>query len=132
MYFSLLAVLVIDILLSFFKGYHAFGKGKVIDDGYLVARHYLFTQFFFDLAVVFFYLIPLIHESFALNFLQFIPLILIWIKKSKCQEEVEYILQFNKGVRTALVVFLLLADGLIFGNYGACVFIGMDVLLANA
>ena len=77
-------------------------------------------------------MIPLIHESFALNFLQLIPLTLIWVKKSKCQEEVEYILQYKKGVRSALVVLLLLGDALLFGNYGACVFIGIDVLLANA
>jgi len=29
-------------------------------------------------------------------------------------------------------VVLLLGDALLFGNYGACIFIGMDVLLANA
>ena len=53
------ALLVVDMVLSFFKGYYAFGRGKVIDDKYLVAKKYMITQFPFDILVIVFYITPL-------------------------------------------------------------------------
>ena len=47
------------MVLSFFKGYYAFGRGKVIDDKYLVAKKNLITQFPFDILVILFYITPL-------------------------------------------------------------------------
>lgn len=60
-YVVILIFLVVDMVLSFFKGYYAFGKGKVIDDGLLVAVNYLKSQFYIDFLVVGIYIIPLVH-----------------------------------------------------------------------
>jgi len=84
-YILVLIFLLIDLALSFFKGYYAFGKGKVIDDGWSVVKNYLKTQFYIDFIVISVYSIPLFHEDFALNFMQLIPAALIWIKKFKYQ-----------------------------------------------
>ena len=59
-YILLFLLLVADIVLSFFKGYYVFGRGKVVDDKWMVAKKYLFTQFPFDLTVAVFYLTPLL------------------------------------------------------------------------
>ena len=58
-YILLFILLVIDIFLSFFKGFYAFGRGKVVDDKYQVAKKYLISQFPFDFVVAMFYLTPL-------------------------------------------------------------------------
>ena len=40
--------LVIDIIINFHKGYYAFGRGKVIDDHYLIIKHYLKIYVIYD------------------------------------------------------------------------------------
>jgi len=69
------------MILSFFKGYYAFGKGKVIDNPKNIALNNLKTQFPFDIIVIIMYTIPLIYKDHLTNFLQLIPAGLIWIKK---------------------------------------------------
>ena len=59
LYILLFFLLAIDIILSFFKGYYAYGRGKVVDDKYLVALKYLKTQFPFDIVVSLVYITPL-------------------------------------------------------------------------
>jgi hypothetical protein len=126
-----LIFLAIDSASNFFKGYYAFGRGKVIDDFQKILPHYLKGQFIFDVIVWFIYLIPLIHQDYALNFLQLIPGALIWVKKFKYQNEIIAFLQYQAGLRAAFMLFILFIDVLMIGNYGACIFIGMDILLYN-
>lgn len=77
-----------DIILSFFKGYYAFGKGRVIDDPKKVAMNYLTNQFPFDFIVVALYIIPLVFQDRVINFLQLIPAGLIWVKKFRNQNQI--------------------------------------------
>jgi hypothetical protein len=44
----MIVLLVIDIVINFHKGYYAFGRGKVIDDHYLIIKHYLKIYFVMD------------------------------------------------------------------------------------
>ena len=81
-------VLVLDMAINFLKGYYAYGKGKVVEDPIKIAKHYLTTQFPIDFIVVVIYIIPRIHQSLALNFLQLIPATLIWIKKFQYQDDI--------------------------------------------
>ena len=60
-YIMLFVLLLLDIFFSLFKGYYAFGKGKVIDDGNMIIRNYMSSQFPFDLIVVVGYLVPLVY-----------------------------------------------------------------------
>jgi hypothetical protein len=60
-YFSFLAFMVLDMILSFFKGYYSFGKGRVIEDYQKIMVNYLKTQFPYDLVTVLLYVVPLIH-----------------------------------------------------------------------
>ena len=85
-YFTFLTVMILDIVMNLFKGYYAFGKGKVIDDPGKIMRHYLTSQFPIDFFVVIFYIIPLIYQNLGLNFLQLIPAAFIWIKKFQYQD----------------------------------------------
>jgi hypothetical protein len=87
-YLCMLSLLVVDCLLSFCKGYYAFGKGKVVDDKHLIIRHYLTSQFPLDFLTIALYIVPLIHQSLDLNFLQLMPAALIWVKKFDYQREV--------------------------------------------
>ena len=128
-YIIVLIFLVIDLVLSFFKGYYAFGKGKIVDDGWMVVNNYLRTQFYFDFLVVSIYTIPLFHEDFGLNFMQLVPAALIWIKKFKYQREGETTLQYKSTIRSLFTLTILSADVIMIANYGACIFIGMDALL---
>jgi hypothetical protein len=82
--------------------------------------------------VWFIYLVPLIHIAFGLNFLQLITAGLLWIKKFKYQAQVITYLQYSPTSRVIFMLLVLFSDVLMIGNYGACVFIGMDVLLYNA
>lgn len=85
-YISLVLYFCIDIGMNFFKGYYAFGRGKVIDDINMIISHYLKTQFYFDVIFVVIYIIPLIYQAYGVNFLQLISGALIWIKKFKYQQ----------------------------------------------
>lgn len=49
-YIFLLVLLAVDIVLNFHRGYYAFGRGKVIDDPYLIIQHYLKIYFAADIA----------------------------------------------------------------------------------
>lgn len=77
--------MMLDIILNFFKGYYSFGKGRVIDDYNKILEHYIKKQFPYDIITVLVYIVPLIEENEALNFLQLITAGLIWIKKFKYQ-----------------------------------------------
>jgi len=89
------------------------------------------TQLYFDVIVWVIYIIPLIHEDYALNFMQLITAGIIWIKKFKYQSQIISFLQYRAGLRAAFMLFILFIDVLMIGNYGACIFIGMDILLYN-
>lgn len=78
-----LAFLVVDMFLSFFKGYYVLGRAQIIDDPWEVLLHYLKYQFYFDITIIGIYIIPLFYQSFQVNFLQLIPICLLWIKKIK-------------------------------------------------
>lgn len=132
--FYILAVvyLAVDIIFSFFKGFYSPGRGRVVDDWKEITQNYLRTQFPFDIAVWVIYLVPLIHIGFALNFLQLISGGLLWVKKFHYQAEVITYLQYSPTARVMFILVVLFSDVLMMGNYGACVFIGMDVLLYNA
>ncbi len=77
------------------KGYYAFGYGKVISDAKLIFSRYLKTYFFADLACTYFLtqgigllIIPLFVSEYGINFLQMITIVLLLIKKFKCQYEI--------------------------------------------
>lgn len=131
--FYILVVLFLgfDIVLSFFKGYYSFGQGKVIDDWSQIKRNYLRTQFFFDITVFVVYIIPLITQSFDINFIQLISGGLIWVKKFNYQNQIINFLQYQPIARIAFTLVILFVDVLMIGNYGACIFIGMDLILYN-
>ena len=61
--------------------------------------------------------------------MQLIPGSLIWIKKFKYQREVELFLQYYPKIRASFIITILTIDVLMIGNYGACLFIGMDLYL---
>ncbi len=128
-YLTFLVFMVVDMILSFFKGYYAFGKGKVVDEHGKIVRNNLRNQFPFDIVVVTLYAVPLFHQSLGWNFLQLFTAGLIWIKKFKYQNEVEVFLQYRPGIRAAFMLSILFIDVLMVGNYGACIFIGMDLFL---
>ena len=130
-YLTMLACLLLDIFLSFFKGYNAFGKGKTITNGAMIVRNYLSSQFPFDLTVTLVYVIPLVYQSEALNILQLVPLLLLWKRKFLCEDELQIRLQYRSGIRSMFAMVLLFADALILGSYGACIFIVMDKVLYN-
>ena len=58
-----------------------------------------------------------------------VPGVVFWVKKSKYQGHIESILQFNANLRAFFLALMLFADVLLVGNYGACLFIGIDLLL---
>jgi hypothetical protein len=60
-YIFFLSFLVLDILVSFFVGYYAFGKGKVVEDPKKIAIKYLTKQFILDIFTVLLYIVPLIY-----------------------------------------------------------------------
>jgi hypothetical protein len=131
-YLTALIFLAVDIMLSFFVGYYSPGRGRVVDDGKEIANKYLWSQFPLDLIVWLVYLVPLIHIGFALNFLQLVSAGLLWTKKFRYQAQVITYLQYSPTTRIIFILVVLFSDVLMIGNYGACVFIGMDVLLYNA
>ncbi len=75
------------------------------------------------------YIVPLIHQDYGLNYMQLIPGALIWIKKFKYQAEIINYLQYQAAARAGFMLFILFIDVLMIGNYGACIFVGMDMLL---
>jgi hypothetical protein len=84
-YLALWVLMLLDILFNCFKGYHAFGKGKVVDDQLLILRHYLTSQFPLDLLTLGLYTLPLFEQSFYLNLLQIVTAALLWVKKYSYQ-----------------------------------------------
>lgn len=48
-YGFLVAMMCIDVVVNFHKGYYAFGRGKVIDDPELIIKHYLKIYFIMDI-----------------------------------------------------------------------------------
>lgn len=123
--------LLADIMFSFFQGYYSEGRGRVVDDWREIREHYLWTQFPFDVSVFLLYLIPLIYISYAVNFLQLLTAGLLWVKKFSYQGQVTTYLQYSPIARVIFTVVSLFSDVLMMGNYGACIFIGMDLLLYN-
>lgn len=120
------------MILCFFKGYYSFGRGKVIDDWNEIINNYLWTQFYFDLIVFVIYLIPLLYISKTVNFLQLISGGLLWIKKFKYQAQIINYLQYQSTIRIIFTLLILFSDVLMIGNYGACIFIGIDLILSNS
>lgn len=53
--------MAMDIIVSFFVGYYAFGKGKVVDDPKRIAINYVTKQFIFDIVTMLLYIVPLIY-----------------------------------------------------------------------
>ena len=121
--------LLLDVFLNFHKGYYAFGKGRIIDDQRKIIRNYLIYQFPFDIISNTFFLIPRFNDDYFVNFLQVIPGILFWIKKFKYQAEIINILQYKRTPRIIFLLVILFIDVLMIGNYGACLFVGIDLLL---
>ena len=103
-----------------------------MDDWKEIVNNYLWSQFPFDLALWIVYVVPLIHIGFALNFLQIISAVLLWTKKFRYQAQVITYLQYSPTARIVFMLVVLFSDVLMIGNYGACVFIGIDVILYNA
>lgn len=84
-YWLVVGFFAIDIGISFHKGYYAKDKGKVIQDTRLIAKHYLITQFYFDVIALLLLIVPRAIDQVNVNFIQLIPMLLLWIKKIKYQ-----------------------------------------------
>lgn len=54
---------------------------------------------------------------------------LLYIKKAKNQREILDILQYNRTFRNFIELTLLGCDVMLMGHYGACIFVGLDLLL---
>lgn len=135
-YIFLVCLLAIDIFINFHKGYYAFGYGKVIDDHERIIKRYLKFHFGIDLICTYIVylglillLIPLFHSSYGVNFIQLIPIVLLFIKKFKCQGEIVGSLQYYKNFRNFFIILMLGCDMMQLGNFGACMFLGLDLLL---
>jgi len=97
----------------------------------MIKSKYLKSQFPIDIIVLIIYTIPLFYNDYHVNFLQFIPGVLLWIKKFKYQAEITDYLQYQLTIRLIFMLVILFSDVLMIGNYGACIFIGLDILLYN-
>ena len=85
MYWLVVGFFGIDIGMGFHKGYYDKKKGKIIEDTRLIHRHYLTTQFYFDAVSLILLIIPRIVDQDNVDFIQLIPMLLLWIKKFKYQ-----------------------------------------------
>ncbi len=103
-----------------------------MDDWREITSKYLWHQFPFDIIVWLIYAVPLFYIAFGLNFLQLVPAVLLWVKKFRYQAEVVTWLQYSPNARIVFMLVVLFSDVLMMGNYGACIFIGIDILLYNA
>jgi hypothetical protein len=74
-------------------------------------------------------LVILSKSNWYFNFLQLIPAVLLYIKKFKSQDEVQDILLYSKDLRVFFILFMLGCDVMMIGNFGACIFLGIDLLL---
>lgn len=74
-------------------------------------------------------MVPIFKNYQALNYLQLIPTVLLYVKKFKCQREIVDMLQYNKRLRIFFILLMLAIDLLMVGHFGACLFVGMDLLL---
>jgi hypothetical protein len=61
--------------------------------------------------------------------LQIVTAGLLWVKKFEYQTQIEVYLQYYPGLRAVFLLFFLFVDALMLGNYGACLFIWLDVYL---
>lgn len=77
-------------------------------------------------------MIPLYADIYGLNFVQLIAAGIIWIKKFKYQAQIISFMEYYPTLRIFFMLVILFIDVLMIGNYGACLFVGMDILLYNA
>jgi hypothetical protein len=73
--------------------------------------------------------IPIFKSNYILNFLQLVAIVLLFVKKFKCQAEIAQSLTYHKVLRIAFILGILVCDYMLLGNFGACIFLGMDLLL---
>lgn len=128
-YIACLLVLCADIVINFHKGYYAFGRGKVVDEPQLIIRHYLKANFIIDIIAIAMLVIAMAVNQYTLNFLQLVPAILLYFKKFRCQREIEGMLQYYKKFRIFFILLMLGCDVMLIGHIGACIFVGVDLLL---
>lgn len=74
-------------------------------------------------------IIPLFKNDYLLNFLQLISIILLFVKKFKCQAEIVMFLEYKRNGRVVFILTMLGCDVMLLGNFGACIFLGLDLLL---
>lgn len=123
--------MVVDIFVSFNKGYYEYGKGKVCDDFSKIIKNYLKTQIYFDLLSVGMLVVPKVYNQANqnVNLLLFVPIVFLWVKKFKYQKEVTNILQYKWLWRVLFTLGTLFLDVLLQGHYGACIFAKIDLSL---
>ena len=78
---------------------------------------------------ILFLLIPFIHSDYFLNYLQLVPAVLLYIKKAKNEREILGMLQYHRTFRNVIELSILGCDVMLIGNYAACIFVGLDLLL---
>lgn len=135
-YICCLIILALDIIINFHKGYYAFGRGKVIDEPELIIKHYLKIYFAMDLVsnlfnnlAIIILTISMVRNGYFLNYMQLIPAVLLYFKKFKNQGEIVSMLQYQKKLRIFFILVMLGCDVLLIGHFGACIFVGLDLLL---
>jgi hypothetical protein len=128
-YWIAFGFMVLDMGLNSHKGFYEYGKGKVCEDRAKIFVHYLKTQVGFDLLCVSMLVIPKVNQNGRLDFLLFIPIVFLWVKKFKYQDEIIKILQYKRAVRILFTLGTLFLDVLLQGHYGACIFTIIDLTL---
>lgn len=54
---------------------------------------------------------------------------LLYLKKFKCQDEITNALKYNRSMRNFFILAMLGCDIMLIGSFGACIFVGLDLLL---
>ena len=94
-----------------------------------IIRHYIKIHFPIDISAILLLLIPLFHSDYFLNYIQLVPAVLLYIKKAKNEREILDMLQYHRTFRNFIELTLLGCDVMLMGHYGACIFVGLDLLL---
>lgn len=71
----------------------------------------------------------MIENNQILNFVQLIPVVLLFFKKLRLQKEIARSLQYRTNARYTFTLIMLGCDVMMVSNFGACIFLGLDLLL---
>ena len=126
LYLIILMILVLDIVISFHRGFYKVGQGRVVCDKRQIQLNYLKGYFAIDIISTVCVLVPLVVQLYAADILQLAFFIKLF-KKGYYQQEIFREVQHRSGLRNALSISLLTIDALLIAHFCACFFIGIDL-----